>query len=72
MFVHQQDPSANIVNIYVQKQAEKEQLLTFEIHIDEKDNPRIKSYLSEVLHLYHRVSMMFFPNKITREAGCCH
>ena len=37
------------------KQAEKEHLLTYEIHIDEKDNSRIKSYLSEVQPLFHRV-----------------
>jgi len=31
-------------------------LLTYEIHIDEKDKPHIVSYFDEIQPLYHRVS----------------
>jgi len=37
-------------------QAEKDQLLAYELHIDEKDKPHISSYFDEIQHLYHRVS----------------
>ena len=46
--------------MYSDCQAEKDQLLSYEIHIDEKDKPHISAYFDEIQHLYHRVRQSVF------------
>ena len=41
------------------QQAEKDMLLTYEIHIDEKDKPHMMTYINEIQQLFHRVSTSF-------------
>ena len=44
--------------LYFLFQAEKEKQLSYEIHVDEKQNARFKPYIDEILSLYQRVSVM--------------